>query len=90
MKTQRVTLLVSPADKRRFKQLADRHGLSVSGLVREAVNVYDVSSIGETQQLSALTAELRDSVPAMRRRLREATASVDRALSTIAARRAKR
>jgi hypothetical protein len=90
MKTQRVTLLVSPADKRRFKQLAEHHGLSVSGLVREAVNGYDVDSIDDIQRLAALTKELRTTIPAMRRSLRNASASAHRALTNIEQRRAKR
>ena len=48
MKTQRVTLLVSKEDKRRFKEMAEDRGVSVSELVRQAVDAYNVSSIHET------------------------------------------
>jgi len=90
MKTQRVTLLVSQEDKRRFKSLAEDRGLSTSELVRQAVNAYDVSSIGETRELAALTKELRAAIPAMRKSLRGAIASADRALANIEQRQAKR
>jgi len=90
MKTQRVTLLVSQEDKRRFKSLAEDRGMSTSELVRQAVNAYDVSSIDETRELAALTKELRSAIPAMRKSLRSAIASADRALSNIQQRRAKR
>jgi hypothetical protein len=90
MKTQRVTLLVSPEDKLRFKRLAQDSGLSVSEFMRQAVEAYNVSSIGDTRQLSALTRELRQAMPAMRKSLREAVASTDRALASINARRSAR
>lgn len=87
MKTQRVTLLVSPEDKRRFKTLADDRGLSVSEFVRQAIEAYNVSSIGDTRELAALTAELRRAMPAMRKSVRDAVASTNRALASIQARR---
>lgn len=90
MKTQRVTLLVSTEDKRRFKKLAENHGVSTSELVRQAVRAYDVSSIGETRELAALTKELREAIPSMRKAVRSATASADRALANIEQRRVAR
>jgi len=90
MKTQRVTLLVSPEDKRRFKSLANDRGLSVSEFVRQAIEAYNVSSISDTRELAALTTELRRAMPAMRKSVRDAVASTNRALASIDARRSAR
>jgi predicted DNA-binding protein len=90
MKTQRVTLLVSPEDKRRFKSLADDRGLSVSEFVRQAIEAYNVSSISDTRELAALTTELRRAMPAMRKSVRDAVISTNRALASIEARRSAR
>jgi predicted DNA-binding protein len=90
MKTQRVTLLVSPEDKRRFKSLAEDSGVTMSELVRQAVDAYNVSSINETRQLAALTRELRQAMPAMRKSVRDAVTATNRALASISARRSTR
>ena len=98
MKTQRVTLLVSPEDKRRFKKLADDRGVSVSEFIRQAVNAYrdqkapvgNVTSLEETRELSLLTREIRNQLPAMRKSLRSAIASTSRVLAGIEARRSGR
>ena len=89
MKTQRVTLLVSEEDKRRFKELAEDRGVSVSEFIRQAVDAYkgNVVSIDETRDLAALTKEIRQAMPAMRKSLRNAIASSNRALASIQARR---
>jgi len=89
VKTQRVTLLVSEEDKRRFKELADDRGVSVSEFIRQAVDAYkgNVVSIDETRDLAALTKEIRQAMPAMRKSLRNAIASSNRALASIQARR---
>ena len=92
MKTQRVTLLVSEEDKRRFKELAEDRGVSVSEFIRQAVDAYkgNVVSIDETRDLAALTKEIRQAMPAMRKSLRNAIASSNRALASIEARRGTR
>ena len=90
MKTQRVTLLVSEEDKRKFRELAADRGMSVSELVRQAVDAYNVSSIDETRQLAALTRALRQAVPGMRRSVRAAVAATNRALASIDSRRSAR
>jgi predicted transcriptional regulator len=90
MKTQRVTLLVSKEDKRRFKELAEDRGVSMSELVRQAVDAYNVSAIHETRELAALTRELRQAIPGMRRSVRAALAATNRALANIEARRSER
>ncbi|HEX6833873.1 MAG TPA: CopG family transcriptional regulator [Rudaea sp.] len=89
MKSQRLTLMISPEDKRRFKTLAEDRGMSTSEFVRQAVHAYGVSSIDDTRELAALTAEIRAAMPAMRKSLRQANTSVERALASIAARRKK-
>ena len=90
MKTQRVTLLVSKEDKRRFKELAEDRGMTVSELVRQAVQAYNVTSLDEMRDLGVLTKELRRAIPGMRKSLRDAVASSNRALANIAARRSAR
>jgi len=92
VKTQRVTLLVSEQDKRRFKELAEDRGVSVSEFIRQAVDAYkgNVVSIDETRDLAALTREIRQAMPAMRKSLRNAIASSNRALASIQARRGTR
>lgn len=89
MKSQRLTLMISPEDKRHFKNLAEDRGMSTSELVRQAVRAYGVSSIDDSRELAALTAELRNTIPAMRKSVRQANASVERALASIASRRKK-
>ncbi len=90
MKSQRITLLISPEDKRRYRSLAEDRGLSMSELMREAVRTYDVNTIDDTRELAALTAEMREAIPAMRKSLRSANSSVERALASIASRQVKR
>jgi len=91
MKSQRVTLLVSPEDKRRFKKLADDRGVSVSEFIRQAVDAYNnVTSIEDTRELALLTREIRNQLPAMRKSLRSAMASTSRVLAGIEARRSGR
>jgi len=92
MKTQRVTLLVSPEDKRRFKSLAEHRGVTVSEFIRQAVAAYDsnVESIEDSRELALLTKEIRRELPAMRKRLRSAIAATDRTLASIDARRSTR
>jgi hypothetical protein len=89
MKTQRLTLLVSPEDKRNYRNLAKERGMNMSELMREAVRNYDVASIDDTRELATLTSELREAIPAMRKSVRAANASVERALASIAARQNK-
>lgn len=90
MKSQRLTLLISPEDKRHFKTLAQDRGLTTSELVRQAVRAYGVSSIDDSRELAALTAEMRAALPSMRKSVRSANASVERALASIASRQVKR
>jgi hypothetical protein len=89
MKTQRLTVLVSPEDKHLYRDLAKQRGMNMSELMREAVRAYGVSSIDDTRELATLTQELREAIPAMRKSVRQANASVTRALASIAARQSK-
>jgi hypothetical protein len=83
MKTDRVTLLISPDDKRQLQNLAEDRGVTTSELVRQALQAFGTSSIDETRELAALTAELRSAIPAMRRSLRDANAAAERAIAAI-------
>lgn len=83
MKTERVTLLISPDDKRQLQDLAEDRGMTASELVRQAVQAYGTSSIDETRELAALTRELREAIPDMRRSLRAANTAAERAISAL-------
>ena len=85
MKTDRVTLLISPDDKRQLQDLAADRGVTASELVRQAVQAYGASSIDETRELAALTAELRGAIPGMRKSLRDANVAAERAIAAIGA-----
>jgi predicted transcriptional regulator len=89
MKTQRLTLLLSPEDKRRYQSLAEDRGMSMSELMRQAVRAYDVNTIDDTRELAALAQELSEAVPAMRKSLRSANSSIERALASITGRQVK-
>jgi hypothetical protein len=83
MKTERVTLLISPDDKRQLQDLAEDRGMTASELVRQAVQAYGASSIDETRELAALTRELREAIPGMRRSLRDANAAAESAIDAL-------
>jgi hypothetical protein len=83
MKTERVTLLISPDDKRQLQGLAEDRGMTASELVRQAVQAYGANSIDETRELTALTRELREAIPGMRRSLRDANTAAERAIAAL-------
>jgi hypothetical protein len=83
MKTERVTLLISPDDKRRFQNLAEDRGITTSELVRQAVDAFGTASVDEARELTALTRELREAIPGMRRSLRDANAAAERAIAAL-------
>ena len=85
MKTDRVTLLISPDDKRQLQDLAEDRGITASELVRQAVQAFGTSSIDETRELAALTRELREAIPGMRRSLRDANVAAERAIAALGA-----
>jgi hypothetical protein len=83
MKTERVTLLISPGDKRQLQSLAEDRGITASELVRQAVQAFGANSVDETRELAALTLELRSAIPAMRKSLRDANVAAERAIAAI-------
>jgi hypothetical protein len=83
MKTDRVTLLISPADKRQLQDLAADRGITASELVRQAVQAFGTHSLDETRELAALTRELREAIPGMRRSLRDANTAAERAIAAL-------
>jgi Arc/MetJ-type ribon-helix-helix transcriptional regulator len=83
MKTERVTLLISPDDKRELQNLAEDRGITASELVRRAVQAFGATSTDETRELAALTAELRAAIPGMRKSLRAANSAAERAIAAI-------
>lgn len=88
MKTERVTLLISPDDKRELQSLAEDRGITASELVRQAVHAFGANSFDETRELAVLTSELRSAIPAMRKSLRDANASAERAIAAMRSNRA--
>jgi hypothetical protein len=89
MKSQRLTLLISPEDKRQLKSMAEDRGISTSEFVRQAVHAYGTTHIEAPRELAEVTAEMRAALPSMRKSIRNANAAVERALASIAARHAK-
>jgi len=83
MKTERVTLLISPDDKRQLQSLAEDRGVTTSEFVRQAVQAYGASSIDESRELAALTAELRAAIPTMRKSLQQANLAAERAIAAV-------
>ena len=83
MKTERVTLLISPDDKRELQNLAEDRGITASELVRRAVHAFGATSADDTHELAAITAELRAAIPGMRKSLREANSAAERAIAAI-------
>jgi hypothetical protein len=83
VKTERVTLLISPDDKRQLQSLAEDRGITASELVRQAVQSFGANSVDETRELAALTAELRRAIPGMRKSLRDANAAAERAIAAM-------
>src|ERR1700742_4417236 len=45
MKSQRLTLFISPEDKRQLKSMAEDRGISTSEFVRQAVHAYGTTNI---------------------------------------------
>jgi len=83
VKSDRLTLLISPDDKRQLQSLAEDRGVTTSEFVRQAVQAYGASSIDESRELAALTADLRAIIPAMRKSLQAANASAERAIAAM-------
>lgn len=58
MKTERLTLLVTPAEKALIGERAERLGVSASEFVRRAVELFDADDILALEELEALLPEL--------------------------------
>ena len=58
MKTDRLTLLISPADKAAINGRAESLGISVSELVRQAALDYDPEEAGVREEIEALLPEV--------------------------------
>ena len=76
MKTDRLTLLIAPADKAAIAARADELGLSVSELVRRATASYDPVE-------EALKVELAAVLPEAEAALGRIEGSVDRMIATL-------
>ena len=75
--TERVTVLMTPAEKDALEAKARSAGVSVGEFVRRSVDSFDPEAAAELVQLAALAAELERSNS-------EASAALDRALASIA------
>lgn len=76
--TERVTTLMTPAEKARLEAKARKAGVSVGEFVRRSVDGYDPDAADDLQQLAALALELARSNLA-------AAAALDRALASVEA-----
>jgi hypothetical protein len=81
MKSERIVLLTTPEFKTYLSNEARREGTSVAELVRNRCQ--SPSASAEDQTLAALAGELRRSVAAARRSLREGLEAADSALAEL-------
>jgi hypothetical protein len=81
MKSERIVLLTTPEFKAYLTGEAEREGTSVAELVRNRCQSPQASA--EEQALAALTAELRRSVSAAKRSLREGIDVADTVLAEM-------
>mgnify|MGYP000258715170 CR=1 FL=1 len=65
MKTDRLTLLISPVDKAAINARASMLGISVSELVRKAALDYDPDEAAAREEVEALLPEFRASITNM-------------------------
>ena len=80
--TERVTVLMTAAEKQALEAKAKTLGVSVGEFVRRSVETFDPETEEDLKQLAALAAELD-------RSNREAAAALDRALASIETTRAQ-
>lgn len=76
MKTDRLTLLISPADKAAINARAESLGISVSELVRQAALDYDPDEAAAREELEAFMPEFNAMVGSIH-------ASLDRMINTL-------
>jgi hypothetical protein len=77
MKTERMTLLISPNDKAAITARAERLGLSVSELVRTAALDYDPDEAAARAEVEALLPEFRASITNMHASFERMTARLE-------------
>ena len=76
----RKQILVPPATARRLEQLATARGISVSEIVRQAVNAYDAKdgeAMGADELMELVSARLKDAITATRRARRTVSKALD-------------
>jgi len=76
----RKQILVPPATARRLEQLATARGLSVSEIIRQAVNAYDAKdgeAMGADELMELVSARLKDAITATRRARRTVSKALD-------------
>ena len=83
MKTERITMLATPAFKNFLSLEAERENVSVAELIRAR---FEPRPSEDEAMLIALTAELRTVVGQAKKTLREGLAEVDATLATLSSR----
>lgn len=86
MKTDRLTLLISPAEKAALSARAEALGVTVSELMRQAAMRFDPAQDDEIATLHALTTELSDQMGRLRGKLDTAFEEAERTRLHIAVR----
>jgi chromosome condensin MukBEF ATPase and DNA-binding subunit MukB len=89
MKTERMTILVTPEQKAAILARAERLGMSAGEMVRRAVESYDPAAVPDEDQavLDALADELFAAAEGARMALREANEELQSTLKQLAQRR---
>lgn len=85
--TERVTVLLTPTERRSLERKAEAAGVSISDLVRRSVDGFDPEAATEMQQLAALARELQKSNEQASRALDEALDAVGSLVAELRARR---
>lgn len=88
MKTDRLTLLISPAEKAALSARAEALGVTVSELMRQAAMRFDPAQDDEIATLHALTTELSDQMGRLRGKLDAAFEEAERTRHHIGVREA--
>lgn len=87
MRTERLTILLTPDERSELNAKADELGLNASDFVRLAVESYDTT--GDKELLEQLALQLTESVTQTRAALDEAKREVEATLAYFAAKRLK-
>ncbi len=84
--TERVTVLMTPAEKSALEERAKSAGVSVGEYVRRSVDSFDPEEAEELAQLAALAVELHRSNSAASSALARALAAIDATRAQLARR----